>query len=588
MSRVRISLDPDGKYLRLHAGPLDTGLILTIPGWKADRSQLGTWRARPAWSTALATRAVLGEALDLDPSVYAWGEKQAAREDYAATLKAHHWAIPHLPDGLFPFQNTGAVFMAQMEQVLNADEMGTGKTVQTLAAIRHLHATGRNPFPVLVVCTNSMKFTWAAEAAVWLPECTPVVLDGSKAKRTKDVAWAQEHAAVGGLPLVVVNWEGARSLGRVAGYGSIHLTDKDREPGPLNELAARTVVVDEAHRMKDPKAKQTRAVWALQHPAEYRFALTGTPVANDPGDLWAIMHGLAPDEWPSRKEYLDRYTFSGLNYWGAVETYGFNPQLRPELDRFFLPRFIRRTKAEVLPDLPPKLPPSVRWVDMQPKQAAAYREMEKEMLTWVDDELLTAADPLSKLGRLLTFAAATPVLGPKGEEGETGVVALQRPSCKVDAMFDVLEESGDESLVVFASSRLLIELCAEELAKKKIGHVLITGAQSPGERKINVDTFQHGEAQVALVTLGAGSEGITLTAASTALFLQRSWSMVQNQQAEDRLHRHGQREAVRIIDVVTRNTAEVAVHTVEGDKAANLQELVRDPAWVRRELLRAA
>lgn len=577
MTRTRIGLDDDGQHLRLWAGPRDTGLIRQVPGWTADHRQPGTWKARPSWSVALATQAVLGDALAVDDSAWTWAEVMKAREKRSAVIKDGRYP-PFVPlaKGLRPYQMTGALFMAEMGAVLNADQMGTGKTVQTLAALAYLLDSGKDPFPAIVVCTNSMKHTWVEEAEKWLPGGKYVALTGSRAKR--------EKALAGGPDLVSVNWESAWRLTRLAGYGSLRLADKEREPGPLNALGARTVIADEAHRMKDPKAKQTRGVWYLGQQAEWRFALTGTPVANEPADLWAIMHFLAPDEWPSRPAYLDRYTVTGLNFWGGLETYGFDPGTRDELDRFFQPRFIRRTKAEVLPDLPPKLPSATHWVEMEPKQAKAYNAMRDQMIALVEDEIIIAADPLSKLTRLLQFAAATPVVGPVDDEGKTSVLALEKPSCKLNALLDVLEEGGDDPLVVFAASRKLIDLCETELRKRNLEVVTITGSVSTEMRKLAVDTFQHGDAQVCLCTLGAGSEGLTLTAASTALFLQRSFSAVQNQQAEDRIHRWGQDRPVQIVDVVTRDTLEVAVHEVYAEKQATLQELVRDPAWVLHAL----
>lgn len=577
-----MKLTLDAGVLRLYAGPRDTAMIRSIGGWSASRRQPGTWEATPSWSVLLATSSLFGTELEPSPEVLAWADRQIAREQYAAAVKAGGWAPedPEAWEGGFGYQVLGGTFAADMERVIIGDEMGTGKTVQAALALRALtrRPDARDPWPLLVIAPNSMLYTWAEELEKWVPGITSVVLPRGKAKRVKALEGAREGNANGFPVAVIVNWEAVRTLGRLAAYGSIALSETEREEGPINSIPWGTVIMDEAHRLKDPAAKQTRAVWYVSHQAHYRWAMTGTPIANEPGDLWAIGHAIAPEEYPVRSTYINRYTFTGMNAYGSQESYAFNPATKPELDRFLQPRWIRRTLAETRPDVPRPLPPQVRWVDMPDKQAKAYEQMRKTMLAEVDGGLLAATNALTKLTRLLQFAAATPVI-----EDNT-VTALQTPSCKIDALLELVEETGGEPLVVFTASRKLAELAEVELRRRHVETVSITGAVDPAVRKINVDTFQHGEAQVALVTLGAGSEGITLTAASTGVFLQRSFSMVQNVQAEGRLVRHGQTEQVRYIDVVTRGTAEVGVHDALARKEATLQDLAKDPHWVKRAL----
>lgn len=287
------------------------------------------------------------------------------------------------------------------------------------------------------------------------------------------------------------------------------------------------------------------------------------------------MHALAPQEWPSRNKFIDRYCLASLNHWGALEVLGLRPETRDEFFALIEPRFLRRTKLEVLPELPAKTY-STRTVEMGSKQAKAYATMKKDMLALLDSGLLVETDPLVKLGRLVQIASAMPVIDDNGD-----VVELAEPSCKVDALLDILDEAPGESVVVFAPSRKLIELCARVLERKKITHALITGSVKPAQRAYNVEQFQAGEAQVCLCTVGAGGEGITLTKASRLVFLGRSWSMVQNAQAEDRVHRIGQDAQVEIIDVVTANSVDGAAIDVGLGKAARLDEITQDPERIR-------
>jgi SNF2 family DNA or RNA helicase len=192
--------------------------------------------------------------------------------------------------------------------------------------------------------------------------------------------------------------------------------------------------------------------------------------------------------------------------------------------------------------------------------------------------VLAAFDPLVQTLRLLQIASAMPVLDESG-----AVVALDKPSNKLVALQELLDERAGAPTLVFAASRKLIELCSREVG---VDHVLITGAQTPVERAESVSRFQTGVVPLALVTLGAGGEGITLTAADTAVFLQRSWSLVQNLQAEDRIHRIGQdASAVNIIDVVSDGSIEARVLEAFAGKEQSLQDVVRDKAALRSLLV---
>ena len=564
----------EGSKLRLAISPRYTGLVRTIPGWQADRKNPGTWLAPKSFGVYLATVNTLEGEVDISPSVQAWvitresanSIRLGVKENGLAHTEDDWWA-----EGLRPYQKTGAYLMALCGHFINTDQVGTGKTVQTLAAVKAIESFAKDPWPVLIVATNSMKYKWAEEATKWIPNCNPVVLDGSTAKKTK-----QLEELEGRRNLVICNWESLRTISRLSGYGSIALSDKERTDGPLNHYAARTVVVDEAHRLKDPKSKQTRAAWRLLHQAEYRWALTGTPIGNSPIDLWSILHGISPDEWPSRSRYIDRYVEVTTNFWGGMEVQGWNQGTMDEFQTLYSPISIRRTTAEVLPELPERLPPEVRWLDMPTAQEKVYRTFEKDMIVQLDSGTLITTDVLTKVGILRTMAMATPVLN---EEGR--IVGVGAPSCKVAALIDIVDEMGGEPLVVFAESRRMINFAHAALTKLGVKCSLITGEVSPEGRAGHVERFQDGRTQVLLATIGAGSEGITLTAADTAVFLQRSFSAISNTQAEGRINRFGQTRPTRIIHLITNNTIEESVYKLTTEKTEHLQELVKDPDFVK-------
>lgn len=540
----------DGDQIGIWCSPLYKELVKQAPG---ARFRDDHWTVPLAFSACLQLRSIFGEQLAPGPKLSQWAFGWLDWRQQVEDAKLDDQFGPDA--NLYPFQRSGVAWVAQVRRGLLCDEMGTGKTVQLASALRYLD------LPVLVICPNSMKYKWEEEIRRWSDITKISVIDGTSAKKKKKFAEESD--------VVIINWEALRSHSRLSPYGSVELTEKEREPKEIDAMRPATVIADEAHRAVDPKAKQTRAYWNAMGYARNRYALTGTPVVNRPADMWTIMHGIAPDEYPVRSKWVERYCNAGQGVWGW-EVWGLRPETQSELFQFLDPRMLRRTKKEVLRDLPDKLPVQVRSVPLSSAQERAYSKLRDQMILEVGDEILVAADPLTLAGRLSQVAAGTLVM----EDGN--VVAMKRPSCKVDALFDVMAEAPTEPLVVFASSRLLIELCEQELAKKGVSSVSITGAADPQLRAARVANFQAGQAQVALCTFGAGAEGITLTRASRILFLQRSWSMVHNRQAEDRVHRIGQESPVEVIIVTAHGTIEDKVLAADQTKSGYLQEVLRD------------
>lgn len=540
----------------------DRDLVKMIPGTTWDReSQM--WNLPLSWANCLCLRSVFGPTLELGPMLedWAWSE---LRERIEPALAARELALDVNSDvegdpRLYGYQRAGVQFLVAAENAVLADEMGAGKSVQTIIALSHLMAC--EELPVLIVCPNSVKAVWASEFRKWYPEADVCVVSGSAAKRRKLLE--EEH------DVYIINYEALRSHSRLAPYGSIRLSEKEKEPGELNRpwLA---VVADEAHRAKDPKAKQTRALWAVSAEATHRYALTGTPVANNPGDFWSLLHFVSPNEWPSRTKYVDRFCLTSWNAFGGVDVVGLNPHNRDEFFKVVDPRFLRRTKEMVLPQLPPKVRIR-REVTLAPKQFKAYKALRDDMVAQLDSGVLSTFDSLSLVGRLSQAASAYL------EVDEDGRVSLTDPSSKIDALEEVLDEAS-EPVVVFAASKKLIDLASARLERREIAHACITGDVLPEDRARAIEMFQAGKLQAILLTLGAGAEGLTLTAAPTLVFLQRSWSLVESLQAEDRIHRPGAEkwESVTIIDIVAEGTIEEdQLDALEG-KGDMLEQITRD------------
>lgn len=541
-------------------------LIKKVPGAKWHQASL-RWRLPLSWASCLALRGVFGDVLEIGPELEKWAWEEL--EDRIKPALGWREAAMDMgypsPEGpLYPYQYTAMQFLVHAESALLAYEVGTGKTPITISAINELDA-----WPLLVVAPKSMGRTWARELKQWA-DVDALVLEGSAAQRAKAFdTWAQEDCGA-----LIVSYDILRAHSRLAPYGSIALSAKEKTAGLLNSIEWGAVVCDEAHRIKDSKSKQTRAAWAVGDTARHRFALTGTPIANNIGDLWSVLRFVSPEEWPSRTAFLERYAETSLSHWGGLEILGLRESTREEFDKILNPRYLRRTKEEVLQHLPAKVY-MTREVEMRPAQAKAYRQVCDGMVADLESGVLATFSPLTQGMRLKQLAAGmVEVL----EDGET--VRLCEPSPKLDCLDEILEELGDLPCAVFAASRQLLDLAAIRLEKQGIKHALLVGGQHSLQRQEAIDSYNDGRARVLLISLGAGAEGVSLTRGSHAVFLDRSWSSVQNAQAEGRLHGTGRgdkgAESITYTDIVTRGTIESAVLETLGRKADALEELTQD------------
>lgn len=571
-----------------------------LPGarWDSDRN---VWRIPVSWTGCLSLRSTFGQQLEIGPKLAEWANNEKASRIDPCNILREVEAIEEGDQDLFPHQRAGVEWLVKSKRGLLADEPGLGKTAQAIRALKKLKENGEEVFPALIVCPNTLKTNWEREFDRWWPGVDVQVIKGSATQRRK----AFDHEA----QVYVINWESLRTHSRLVSYGSIalaHCTEcggHDSKITParcevhnreLNNIPFKAVVADEIHRSKDPKSKQTRALWSASGKAEIRFALTGTPIANDVVDLWPILHWLDEKEWPSKTKWIDRYVNTFPNAFGALMVLGLKPAMEAEFFAGINPRMRRMLKTKVLPWLPEVINDR-RDVEMGAKQEKAYRQMLENMMAMLEstpehllesgelqegdysEDLLVATNPMVQMGRLIQFASAYGQI----QVTETGEkMILSDPSCKVEALMDDIDNGdfGDDSVAVCAVSRQLIELLSAQMTKAGIRHGLITGAQNEYERQQAIDDFQSGRTKWILFTAQAGGVGVTLTAARRLVMLQRPWSLVDYKQALDRVHRIGSEihDSIIITDYVTEGTVEEKVIDTLGAKDYNFQQIVKD------------
>ena len=583
---VTAKLDPDGKHIRLDVEYRYKELCKSIPGssWSASDQ---IWRVPLSWSTCLALRSTFRNDLVIAEDLGDWAANLLnTRISPANSLRELEQFESSTNLDLFPHQQAGVEFLKTARRALLADEPGLGKTAQAIRAIKELKDSGEDVFPALIVCPNTLKKNWAREFDRWWPGVSTQVIKGTSTQRKKQFETPAD--------VYIINWESLRTHSRLAPYGSValarckecgghdervSLTRCEVHQRELNKIDFKAVVADEIHRSKDPKSKQTRALWSATGNAEFRFALTGTPVANNVVDMWSILHWLSPEDWPSKTKWIDRMVDTMLNAFGGMMVLGIKPHMEDEFQRTISHHMRRMLKARVLPWLPPVINER-RDLEMSTKQKKAYEQMRDTMIAELESgEALSAPSVLTQTIRLLQFASSYANIVVDENTGEPRAV-LSEPSCKVDSLMDDIKNGdfGEDSVAVCAVSRQLIELLSAALTKANIPHGLITGAQNEDERQQAIDDFQSGAKKWILFTAQAGGVGVTLTAARRLIMLQRPWSLVDHKQALDRVHRIGSEihDSIVITDYVTEGTIEERVLQVLETKADNFEQIVHD------------
>jgi hypothetical protein len=521
------------------------------------------------------------------------GRERDAKELRAASAAAS--ADIELPDDLaaklYPFQRAGVAYAARTGRTYIADEMGLGKTRQALTTLRV-----RDAFPAVVVTPASLKFVWEREARTVLPGMTVEVLDGARGTYDADA------------DITIVNYENlAKHVGR------------------LRDRGVRAMVLDEAHYVKNPKAQRTRAVRALAgwEPAgrgwrpgpdglvDTMLLLTGTPILNRPTELLEPLGIIGRlDEFGGWWRFATRYAGGRRGPYGMEWQTPTREALAELHDRLRATCMVRRSKADVLTELPPKLPPAV--VPIPLDNEAEYRHAERDLLDFIGERAAALARADEEAAReTARRVAEDPTLDPDQElerrtrEARTKAIDA---AARADVLvrFNVLRQLAvrgkvrgiaewvrtfldgtEEKLILFAHHvEAGIQPLLAELADLR--PVAITGAESIAERQAAVDAFQADpDIRLAVVGIKAGGLGITLTAARHVAFAELDWVPGNLQQAEDRAHRIGQIADVQPWYLLAPGTIDEDMDAILAEKRMVAGQAIDgvDPEQIRTSIL---
>ena len=442
---------------------------------------------------------------------------------------------------LRPYQQEGVNWLQFLREYelagILADDMGLGKTIQTLAHLCIEKSKKRMNKPSLIIAPTSLMVNWQLESQKFAPKLRTLVCHG--AERAQHYANIQQYDVV---------------------FTTYPLLVRDKEILLDNEFYY--LILDEAHCIKNAKAKSTQIV--LQLKAEHRLCLTGTPVENHLGELWSLFHFLIPGFLGDSQQFKQLFRT-------PIEKHN-DKNRHAALAKRVAPFMMRRLKSEVVKELPPKTE-ILRVVELQGAQRDLYETIRLAMQKKVQQAIqakglsrshIILLDALLKLRqiccdpRLLSLPSAK---------------KAYNTSAKLDLLKELLPNLVAEGrkILVFSQFTSMLALIEQLLTKLELPYVKLTGRTT--NRKAPIDAFQNGEVPIFLISLKAGGTGLNLTAADTVIHYDPWWNPAVEDQATDRSHRIGQEKSVFVYKLIAAGTVEETIQTMQQNKRRLMEGL---------------
>ena len=587
---MRVRIEKQGRRITIHSADELSGMRTTIPG--AYQSTQGHWTVPLSLESCILLRQKFGNQLRIGPELRRWSRGVADCRSYMANLAAQadaHLEIlpraaPRLANAMKrrTYQRVGSRFIADNTSALIADDPGLGKTLIALGGILESGVPG----PYLVVAPKTAaESVWQREIQRWLPGThTVVTLPEMRYKREYRLAtieygprtWVIVHPEI----VETVHWWGcsecgdwSRARGRQqhtlpCGHIKDRKTVKELEHSypKLFEVKWGALVVDESHealiRRSGVPTQRRRGLDLLPLRADgLKIAMSGTPFDSKPHQLWGTLNWLDPVTYSAFYRWVETY-WQKTGY-GGYQVGEFRQDREKMLWDSLASVALRRTKAEVAPDLPPKmtvgtpLDPRDRdspigiWLEMTGKQQRAYRAMEELSVAELRSGRLEALSALTELTRLKQLASAY------GDIHELGVVngeikyqyVPKLPSNKLNWVIDSLEEWGYPrnpltKVVIVSFYTGILNVFAKGIerhfkTKPQLPLCTAITGQTPGkDRRRIIDRFNNdGDPSIMMLNVKAGGTAITLDSADRMIFISETRIPDQQLQAEDRIHR---------------------------------------------------
>ena len=460
-----------------------------------------------------------------------------------------------LTEVLRPYQTDGFRWLSRLSAygagAILADDMGLGKTLQTIAVLEQRAEHG----PQLVVAPASVVFNWSRELQKFAPQI-----------RIKNYQGSRRHAVLQhAKPHTII----------LSSYGVLQ-KDMDQPSCELRKMEWTTLVIDEAQFIKNPRTRRARALKAIK--ANWKVALTGTPIENNVTEVWAIYHAIFPSLLGSFDYFRSKY----LPEADAAESFSARPEhvkgTRPEqlrvathaLRQAIQPFLLRRTKTQVAKYLPDKTEITVD-IHLSHRERALYDDARLAAIAQLEKEDIVTQTHL----RIQILAALTRLrqlaCHPKLVDAHSAV-----PSSKMERVLQIIHELREENrrALVFGQFTQHLSLLRHELDQRDWSYLYLDGKTPPNQREAIVDQFQSGQYPLFLISLKAGGTGLNLTAADTVIHLEPWWNPAVEDQATDRSHRLGQTQPVTVLRLVTRDTIEQKIVDLHQEKRQLVSELL--------------
>ena len=507
-----MKIDVVGKYMQLMQEPQDMPIQANkFLGWKTAKTPKGTV---VTIEDNLVNRILLG--MDL-------GLEQPTKRNATNIRKDSR---------LEEYQVCDINKMTTLKSCLNRNPMGLGKTVEAITTARMLKAKS-----VLIVVPKIVASQWRDQIKVWWPErADDVFVYGATDAKKRKVAKGC---------VVIVNYE------KLLNESNLN---------KFRQFSWDVLIADEAHKIKNPHSKRTRALKAV--PSVYRYALTGTPILNKPDDLWSILH------------FLD-WRYSGISYWNFVNYFC-------TVEEGFWGR-----KIVGLTQIPSRLETLKKLLDVisvyntlnvargktvetvRLEMSSAQRKLYKDMKSLVLEELPPNAQIAN--GAVMTIRVTQATSWP-------GLfLGAEEPGPKFEWIAAMCEDNPDEKFVVFSRFEQSARALGEYLNSQDIISVQLTGQVKDAVKDLNKKRFIEGDARVLIGTIGAmgqGTDGLQY-ASHTAIFIDRDWSPEIMKQCEDRLNRRGQKFKVNIYVLECEKSFDQYVGKVNQHKADDIREALQ-------------
>lgn len=422
---------------------------------------------------------------------------------------------------LYPYQVEDVKSLTERPRCILGSEMGVGKMIEALALVKQ-----EDMASILVVCPKSLISEWELQIEQWLGK-----------------EWLDRFT--------ILNYEKMR---------------KDTVLAAIISYKWNLICFDECHKLKNPKAKQTKGATLISNDGARVILMSGTPMMSGPQDLFSLLRIISPTNFKSHKDFIERYCVTvQLPKPPFVNIIvGPRKETQEELSNILSQYMIRREKKDVL-DLPPKLYRTIP-VELEPSQLAKYKQMEDELFVLLDSgEQIFAPAITAQITRLRQICLEPNLL--------SEIEKTSTPSTKTLLLMDLIEGIKGP-VVVYTVFEKYTRILSAELTKHKVPHTLFTGQTSIPDRTQALRDFQSNKYKVLVGTITTMGLGVTLTASHTVIFTDNYWTPAVNEQAIDRLHRIGQTEIVDILDMWAKHTIEDHVHRVLDRKEKPITEIM--------------